>query len=320
MAFQYTTFGGSTLDGAINDSVTTLDVVSAASFPTSGDFWINIEGEILKVTGVSSNTFTVVRGETGGTAAASHSSGVAVIAVVTAQAITQLRADMTRWGTYATMDALTDMKSGDVFWFDGSDTPYTRAIYNGSSWDLYYQGHKCTPLVTGDFGWENQDTASFQAWGGATVFSIPKAAALRGLFKAEPATPYTIRALVRVTKPTTGSVSIGLGWRNDSLDDWINFLTNGTTHKWTFESTFSAAYTSLISSIEEVGNHVVVLEISDDGTDRICRWGQLGEPMIETLRIGNTDFLTADQVGVVIYNNGAGSFTAYGSILSWEQS
>ena len=112
MALQISNLPASTLDGGINDSVTTLDVVSAASFPSSGVFWINVENEIMKVTGVASNTFTVVRGESGGTAAASHSNGAAVTGVLAAQSFTQLRADITRWGTYAQFSALTDMKAG----------------------------------------------------------------------------------------------------------------------------------------------------------------------------------------------------------------
>ncbi|MEE9159917.1 MAG: hypothetical protein V3U60_16220 [Gammaproteobacteria bacterium] len=70
-----------TLNGAIDASVVSLDVDSAADFPATGTFMIRLESEIMKVTGVSSLTFTVVRAQ-GGTIATSHSDGESVYLVI----------------------------------------------------------------------------------------------------------------------------------------------------------------------------------------------------------------------------------------------
>jgi len=85
MAEKFSNNGRSTLSGAINSAVTSLTVASASSFPTTGNFRIKIDSELLLVTAVSTNTFTVTRGIES-TTAASHSSGATVTHVITAGA------------------------------------------------------------------------------------------------------------------------------------------------------------------------------------------------------------------------------------------
>ena len=80
------------LDSSIDDTVTSLDVVDASLFSTTGQFRIRIDNELLLVTAVSGTTFTVTRGVEGSTAA-SHSGGAAVAQIVTAGALEQLKVD-----------------------------------------------------------------------------------------------------------------------------------------------------------------------------------------------------------------------------------
>jgi hypothetical protein len=72
-----------TLSSGINDTVTSMTVVSATGFPTEGDFFVSINGETVLVTAVSGTTFTIVRGQEG-TTADSHGSGSAVKTTITA--------------------------------------------------------------------------------------------------------------------------------------------------------------------------------------------------------------------------------------------
>lgn len=76
----------SNLAATITSAATTLTVISAASFPTPGNYRILIDSELMEVTAASGNTLTVVRGAEG-TTAASHSSGASVINVVTSQSL-----------------------------------------------------------------------------------------------------------------------------------------------------------------------------------------------------------------------------------------
>src|ERR1700759_3411090 len=84
MAEKFSNNAQDTLNGAINNSVTSLVVHSASLFPTAGNFHIVIDSEIMLVTAVASTTFTVARAQEG-TSAASHSDGATVRHVLTAQ-------------------------------------------------------------------------------------------------------------------------------------------------------------------------------------------------------------------------------------------
>ena len=67
----------------------TLVVTSGAMFPSSGNFRILIDSELLLVTGVSGTTWTVTRGIES-TSRASHSLGVTITQVLTAGGIAQV--------------------------------------------------------------------------------------------------------------------------------------------------------------------------------------------------------------------------------------
>ena len=67
-----------TLNGAINSSVTTLTLTDATQFPSTGTNFIIIGSEEMSYTGVSGNTLTGVTRGVAGTTAASHSDGATV--------------------------------------------------------------------------------------------------------------------------------------------------------------------------------------------------------------------------------------------------
>ncbi len=67
-----------TLNGAINDSVTSITVTSADGFPSAGSYRVRIGSEVLEVTaGQGTTSWTVTRGVDSSTAA-SHGDGAAV--------------------------------------------------------------------------------------------------------------------------------------------------------------------------------------------------------------------------------------------------
>jgi len=72
-----------TLNGAINDSTTSVTLTSTTGLPSEGDFYLDIAGEIVLVTHISGSTLTVLRGQDG-TSAAAHGDGTDVTDVITA--------------------------------------------------------------------------------------------------------------------------------------------------------------------------------------------------------------------------------------------
>ena len=131
MAEVYTTLGYSTLNGGINNSVTTLIVTSASSFPASGVFRIIIEDEIMKVPGVSGASFTIVRGQEG-TSPASHADGLAVKETFTAAALDAIRSDIRRTGPNDSLP--TDVRAGDFYLPDDGSVIYRRASAAWEQW------------------------------------------------------------------------------------------------------------------------------------------------------------------------------------------
>lgn len=71
-----------TLDGAIDDSTTTVVLADASSFPTAG--YITIDTEVISYTGKSGNTLTGVARHADGTAATSHANAAPVFHTVVA--------------------------------------------------------------------------------------------------------------------------------------------------------------------------------------------------------------------------------------------
>lgn len=69
MIEQYANDASTTLASDITDSDTTLTVTDASAFPTQGQFRILIDSELILVTAVGSDVFTIIRGVEGTTAA-----------------------------------------------------------------------------------------------------------------------------------------------------------------------------------------------------------------------------------------------------------
>lgn len=102
----------STLDGAINNSVTTVNVAAGegANFPATFDYHLKVGEEILKVTGRSTDALTVVRGAES-TTPASHSDGDTIAMVITAQHLSDLNTAVNTQENFTALDRI----SGSTF-------------------------------------------------------------------------------------------------------------------------------------------------------------------------------------------------------------
>jgi hypothetical protein len=115
-----------TLNGAINNSTTSVVVTSDTGAPAA-NFRIRVDDEYMLVTAKSGTTFTVTRGVEGSTAA-SHSDGATVTHVLTAGGLSQALSES---GSTSQMDQLTgdvSMSSG-LTWFDGPTLSLAAGTY-----------------------------------------------------------------------------------------------------------------------------------------------------------------------------------------------
>ena len=140
---RFTNAETTSLDGGINNSVTTLDVNDGSSFPTAY-FRIKVEDELMFCTSRSSNTLTVIRGQEG-TTAASHADGVNVNHVLSAAGIQGLRklilADV------GLIDP-TDSESSDDDDFDNeSFSGWTLVERSGFEATIVERNHRATFLI-----------------------------------------------------------------------------------------------------------------------------------------------------------------------------
>jgi hypothetical protein len=316
---QYSNNAATTLNGDINDAVTSLVVASAASFPASANYRIIIGSEIMLVTaGAGTTTWTVTRGAESTTPTA-HSSGAAVTHVLTAASLLALPPRFSVTDTVASKPSAAD--SGRLFL--PSDGFYVERD-TGAAWAPWGPLFPMTPPVSGDFAWVNQGGASIDTTYGGVHLYAPQSAGdnVRICKKAAPATPYTITACLIPFIPGYDQNHCGIGFRQSS-DGKLHVLTffyggsgfSVSSLKYTNPTTYTAGYGDwlLKSSF-----NCIWFQISDDGVNRICRFSLDGQHFYQTTTIGRTDFLTADEVLFFCNSKNATSFAAM-TLLSWKE-
>lgn len=149
-------------------------------------------------------------------------------------------------------------------------------------------------------------------------------AALTGRYRAAPATPYTITALMLVTIIHKAYQGYGLAFRQSSdgklhanLMIAIDLgLTVFDLRSTKFPTSAGAAIDYLVT---KYGAQLAWFRISDTGVNRVCFVSSDGINFIQTHTIARTDYLTADQVGFYVskQNLAVPNFGPIVRLLSW---
>lgn len=157
-----------TLSAAItNVTATSCTVIDATAFPATGNFRIKIDSEILIVTGVAGNTFTVTRGAEG-TTAATHASGASVIHLLTKGSLEARVANRFISDTYDNKPA-AGVKGRLFLPTDGLFLEYD----DGAAWHKYFPYRRLkAPPQTG-WSWVNQGNATVTYTGSALILEDP---------------------------------------------------------------------------------------------------------------------------------------------------
>lgn len=288
-----------TLNGAINDVVTSLTVTSATEFPTEGDFRLLIDLEIVLVTAVAGAVFTIVRAQEG-TTGASHTDLAPVIQIVTEDGLQSY------------------LRESVDPWFN-ERPPYR--IHNAS-------GNK---LTKSDFTQVNfTNTTAVDNLGGFISIENDDAPlgahSLRVLVRTAPSTPYTIEGCVdmgigALHIPTSGSGHFGLLFRETSSSKIvsISFRPNDVyaVWNWTNATTFASAATSgdSFSHFDRVW-----MKISADGTNLTYDISHDGINYVQLFTsVKGLFFTTApDQVGFYYSANNA-MLNNRANLLAWSE-
>lgn len=313
-----------TLNGAIDNSTTSVVVTSASTFPSSGNFRIIIDSEIMLVTTVSSNTFTVTRAQES-TAAASHVNGSNVIHILTSGGLNQIRADTISSGAVASLPTVGT--SGRIYVATDDDYFFQD---NGSTWSAFGPHMALTPPPAAWTGytWTNQGGGTLTArTNGSSTFSCASQNGdnLRMFLKNYPGTPWTITAgCITSTYGQNNNNRCGLCiYDGTKVVDWSFYSNNAAdgvagpcfiAGKWTNVTTYSANYTlntgyNILST--PLMSPMIFLRLQDTGSLRVFSISNDGLNYMTVLSQANNDFIASPtKLGFYVNsNNNAGSGT-----------
>lgn len=282
----------STLNGAINNSTTTVVVTSGSPFPSEGDFRILIDSEIMLVTAVSGATFTVVRAREG-TLAASHDTGQAVIHLATRDGMQAyvLQNGLPMFGATGRKPLVLRDTSG--------------AAVNVASFTAY-----------------NQGTATATDIAGSTGISMrlpPQAAnSLRVWAKSAPTPPWTLTVgfsglgEAPGTQFMIGAKETGAG---GSLSSVLTGFNQVGTHHWTSPTVFGSS----VYQMCETGAAGLWLQVEDDNTNLVFRVSHDGITWVQVGTELRLSYLSAIDEIFFGMNDNQNDFGMQGAIWSWVE-
>lgn len=311
------------LNGSLDNSTTSVVVQSASLFPTTGNFRIVVDSEIMLVTNVSSNTFTVTRGAES-TSAVSHANGATVSHVYTAGALNQQRAETIATGAIGSLP--TAEINGRLYL--PNDSPYP-ARDTGSVWSYWGPIYPfTTPPTSGNWTWVNQGSATVTQQGHVVYLRDPGTASRNGrlLVRTIPSAPYTVSAAIvpfTYTSSSGNPPEAGL-----VLYDNVSGKTIYLTHI-DFQTSSRIGYykqNSVTSFNSEYGTalynnlltNVLFLRFVDNSTNRLAYWSADGVNWEQVQSsVANTDWLTPTHIGFFVDCNSCNSPIS-SSLLSWS--
>jgi beta-xylosidase len=168
-----------------------------------------------------------------------------------------------------------------------------------------------------DWTWVNQGVATVANEAGGPEITAPALAGdnNRILVKAAPSTPYTVTANCVLTIVNANYCAAGLCFRQSSNGrlatiQWqtASFYAQKINNPTSYNSSYAVTATALTSN--------VWLRIADNGSNRIVSYSSNGVTWTQLYSVGNTDFLTADQVGFFANSNNASNAVKI-MLLSW---
>jgi hypothetical protein len=156
-----------TLAATLTAGATSMTLAAALAGVT-GETFVRIDNEIIKVTaGLSSTTPTIQRAQAG-TTAVEHASGSKVFPVLTATGLETYvteqagsSGNVILTGTWAAQQAYSTsgLNAGDMWIFTDANT-IDRAVWDGSAWDYFEGGLQVTPMLSGNWTTKSPTTGT----------------------------------------------------------------------------------------------------------------------------------------------------------------
>ena len=313
MAFeQIANTAQSTTTGSIDGSTNpvTFGVSSVSAFPSSGNFRIIIDSEILLVTSVSGSNFTANRAQEG-TTIASHSLGATVTLILTKGSFFQLMGEQNLGGITASSRPSAGQLGRLFFPSDG-----TGALFrdNGSVWQASANGvGMFTPPIGGFTTWINQNGATLDETAGITTLTAntPPTGGenLACRVTTAPATPWTMTLAFRMCTGIKTNVNAGIIVQDNSTGHLTGFayqepgtgsgLTNSAIFNWTSPTSFNNTQAGDV----KFWNDLKIMRIVNNGTTIAYQYSSDFRNWIQETTINLSGYFTANITNVGFYIN-----------------
>lgn len=317
---QYSNLAQDTLNGGIDAVTPTVVLNDASEFPSTGNFRILIDTEILICASRSSNTLTCTRGQEG-TTAASHLNNATVTQVLTRDGLLTLGSAIHRKEAFASRPAAGT--EGRLFLpSDG----FVVQRENGTLWQSWGPSFPLVQPINSDFTWVNQGGASVTEDGGGIYLDAPIDASerYRVRVKTAPSPPYTLTAMILPNQLGVNYHMWGILWRNSGTGeiDSLN-IAMVTTQPSCVELgrrlMNSATSFNSVPTFTDVGNPAPsFLRLVDDNVNRLFQYSRDGKNFQTLVSVARTNFITPDQIGWYVNVLNA-SFALGATLVHWKE-
>jgi hypothetical protein len=328
MAEQFKNLASTTLNGAIDDEVTTITVASAMGF-TGGNFRVLVDSEIMKVTAVNGLDLTIARGQEG-TSPTAHDNAATVRHVLTVGALdAHDQDDLAAYAAYASKPAAG--VPGRIF------LPTDGIFFerdNGSIWEKFGPLWPLTPPQASDFPtWVNQGTATIADNKGAVWMYAPYTSNLqiRARMKDYPTPPFTVEAaFITNVFPNTGAIAAGIGIR-DSSSGKLTLYGVGASYMDLYGYNYNSPTSSSGGITGWPGggtfhlpeSNLIWVKYEDDNTNRKISFSVDGYTWTQIVSTSRTDWITPNQIGLWVDSYPGGGSSGYVdtgvTFLHWKQ-
>lgn len=300
--------GNTTTTGSVNNTSdpVTVAVTAGSVFPSSGNFRIKIDDEIMLVTARSGNNLTASRAQEG-TTIASHTSGAAVAFILTQAS---LRNVISQYDIY---DSYSNLPAAGILGRKFHPTPGWGGHLrdNGTSWDLWYRDYGPLDPGIGNFatqvGFGSRGSVDISRGYTQLIDSGPGANADNNILcvQSSGSTPWVI-TLVFSQAAMHNSGQSGIVLR-DSSSSRLKFygyqwsLAGLQIYNYSALNTFNNNPMGAIAQFQQSGNPIM-LRITNDGTTltysesrNFLDWNPIGHETVSGNYIANID-----QVGFIL--------------------
>ena len=291
-----------TLNGGINNSVTSITVTDGSVFPSTGNFRLKCGTELMICTARSTNTLTVTRGAES-TTAASHSDQDVISHVLTQGGLLRFAQD-----NYGPWGLSTAPPLGKLVADDGT-----------------------TILAASDFTWVNQGSTTATDQNGTILLDAPAASGenIRLLKRTAPSAPYSYIMAMQGVGIKEGVQQFGVNFRQSSSSKIMSLVLEAdgsgsnrlAIYKHTNATTYSGSALLSPTNCMFVGKYLW-FKIEDDNTNIKFYVSLDGISFVQMASETRTTFFTTsgpDEVGFAINNEGSTNYHMLARLAHWSR-